>query len=175
MNQTRREWLKRGGVAALGAGFLSRFDRVAAAQTAAPTLAEIVAKQGDGPSAKLLLKPQPGEEGPPEPASYDRLPLEWNRKTVGRLKDRLAERDVEAFMVRDKNNIIYLTGYWHTQTERPTTPTPGTSTRASTGTWSPPGGSAAGRCTSTSITPTARSPTRGSCSRGRRSTCSSSS
>jgi hypothetical protein len=38
MNQTRREWLKRGGVAALGAGFLSRFDRVAAAQTAAPTL-----------------------------------------------------------------------------------------------------------------------------------------
>jgi Xaa-Pro aminopeptidase len=67
----------------------------------------------------MLLGPRPGEEGPPEPAKYDRLPLEWNKATVKRFKDALAERDIQAFLVRDPLNITYLTGYWHTTTERP--------------------------------------------------------
>jgi Xaa-Pro aminopeptidase len=109
----------RGGIlATLGSGFLARLDRVAAAQKA-PSLHSILESQGGGKSAAMLLGPKPDEEGPPEPATYDRLPLEWNRATVKRFKDRLAERDVEAFLVRDPLNIIYLTGYWHTTTERP--------------------------------------------------------
>ena len=115
----RRDWLKSGSLAALGAGFLSRFDRVAAAAGAPPSLTKSLNDQASGQSEKLLLKPKPGEEGPPEPARYDRLPLEWNRATVARFKEKLAERDIRAFLVRDPLNITYLTGYWHTSTERP--------------------------------------------------------
>ena len=79
----RRQLIGSGGLAFLGGGFLSRFDRVADAQSA-PSLTETLRKQAGGASEKLLLGPQPGEEGPPEPATYDRLPLEWNRRTVQR-------------------------------------------------------------------------------------------
>jgi Xaa-Pro aminopeptidase len=115
----RRRWLRGGGLAALGAGFVSRFDRVAAAQARPPSLTAALTGQARGASEKLLLGPRPGEEGPPEPARYDRLPLAWNKATVQRFKDRLAELDVQAFLVREPLNIIYLTGYWHTTTERP--------------------------------------------------------
>jgi Xaa-Pro aminopeptidase len=119
MDTHRRRILKGGGLALLGAGFMGRLDKVAAAQGTIPSLTDTLKSQGVGASANLLLGPQPGEEGPPEPADYDRLPLEWNKRTVARFKEKLAERDVEAFMVRDPLNIIYLTGYWHTTTERP--------------------------------------------------------
>lgn len=117
MPTSRRGWLK-GGFTALGAGFLSRVDKVAAMQ-GPPSLTKTLKGQASGESEKLLLKPQAGEEGPPEPAKYDRLPLEWNKATVGRFKDALAEREILAFLVRDPLNITYLTGYWHTTTERP--------------------------------------------------------
>ena len=119
----RREMLTGGTLALLGAGFLSRVDRVAAMQKApsqrGPSLTEQVRKQAGGASQKLLLGPKPGEEGPPQPDSYDRLPLEWNKQTVRRFKEKLAGLGVEAFLVRDELNIIYLTGYWHKKTERP--------------------------------------------------------
>ncbi len=117
MNPNRRQILKGGAVAALGAGFMTRLDHVAAKQRLA-SLTEIV-DEVRGSSAKLLLGPEEGEEGPPEPATDDRLPLDWNKKTVARFKARLGERDIEAFLVRNPLNIIYLTGYWHTTTERP--------------------------------------------------------
>ncbi|MCP4654367.1 MAG: aminopeptidase P family protein, partial [bacterium] len=119
MDPTRRECLKGGGLALVGAGLLSRVDQVAAAQKAPSTLTDRLRQQAGGESLKLLLGPTPGEQGPPEPATYDRLPLEWNKRTVKRFKDRLAERDLEAFLVREPLNIIYLTGYWHSTTERP--------------------------------------------------------
>jgi Xaa-Pro aminopeptidase len=115
----RREWLERSGWALFGGGFLSRFDRVAAAQVGPPSLTKALNDQARGTSEKLLLGPKAGEEGPPEPAKYDRLPLEWNRATVARFKEKLAQRDIRAFLVRDPLNITYLTGYWHTSTERP--------------------------------------------------------
>ena len=122
MITNRREWLRRGGLAVLGAGFLSRLDRVAAQQpspSAPESLTAILGAQGSGESEKLLLGPQSGEEGPPEPATEDRLPLAWNKATVKRFKDHLAERDIESFLIRDVNSVIYFTGYWHTTTERP--------------------------------------------------------
>ncbi len=118
MHPSRRQLMKGGGLALLGSGFLARVDKVAAAQST-PSLTAVLEEQAGGGSEKLLLAPRPGAEGPPEPADYDRLPLEWNRRTVKRFKDELARRDVEAFVVRDPLNIIYLTGYWHTTTERP--------------------------------------------------------
>jgi Xaa-Pro aminopeptidase len=111
--------LKGTGLAVLGTGFLARLDKVAAAQPDPPSLTGTLGAQAGGPSGKLLLGPLPGEEGPPKPATYDRLPLEWNKRTVARLKKKLAERDIQAFLVREPLNIIYLTGYWHTTTERP--------------------------------------------------------
>ncbi len=111
--------MRGGTLAALGGGFLGRVDRVAAQQKPA-TLREHLRAQARGTSAALLLGPKKeDEEGPPPPADYDRLPLEWHRRTVARFKDKLAEQDIEAFLVRDPLNIIYLTGYWHTTTERP--------------------------------------------------------
>ena len=67
MNPDRRQILKGGAVAALGVGFMTRLDRVAAKQRMA-SLTEIVDEVRGG-SAKLLLGPKEGEEGPPEPAS----------------------------------------------------------------------------------------------------------
>lgn len=119
MTVSRRDLIKGGTLGLLGAGFLGRVDRVAALQNPAVGLTDTLKAQASGVSESLFLKPQPGEEGPPAPADYDRLPLAWNKRTVQRFKDLLAERDIEAFMVRNPLNTIYLTGYWHTTTERP--------------------------------------------------------
>ncbi len=114
----RRHMLRGTGLAVLGTGFLARLDRVAAQQPAT-SLTDAVRRQATGKSEELFLKGQPEDEGPPAPATYDRLPLDWNRRTVERWKNRLAAREIQAFLVRDPLNIIYLTGYWHTTTERP--------------------------------------------------------
>ena len=87
MDYPRRQVLKGGTLALLGSGFLSRFDKVASAQGSTATLTGTLKAQAGGPSEKLLLGPQPNEEGPPEPAVTDRLPLEWNKKTVARFKE----------------------------------------------------------------------------------------
>ena len=78
MDYPRRQVLKGGTLALLGGSFLGRFDRVAAAQSSTDSLTGLLEAQAGGPSEKLLLGPQPNEEGPPQPASEDRLPLEWN-------------------------------------------------------------------------------------------------
>src|SRR5262245_1455806 len=116
----RRGVLKGSGLALLGGGFLSRVDKVAAAQPSLGSLRQKLLEEAkSGTSAKLMLAPVAGEEGPPEPAKVDRLPLEWNKAVVKRFKDELAKRDIQAFLLRDPLDIIYLVGYWHTSTERP--------------------------------------------------------
>ena len=121
MKRSRRDILKRGSLAFAATGFLSRVDKVAGMQSTPSTagVTQTLKAQSSGASEKLLLQPKPGEEGPPQPATTDRLPLEWNKQAVGRFKDKLAEHGIEAFLVRDPLNVIYLTGYWHTSTERP--------------------------------------------------------
>jgi len=106
MGLTRRQTLTGGALALLGTGFLGRVDKVAAMQKPL-SLTDVLKQQATGASEGLLLGPAPGEEGPPEPATYDRLPLEWNKKTVKRFKDKLAERDIQAFLVRKPLNLIY--------------------------------------------------------------------
>jgi Xaa-Pro dipeptidase len=117
MFTTRRQFS--GLIGLFGAGFLARFEKVAGAQSSPLSLTKFVNGQATGKSEGLLLKPQPGEEGPPEPTTDDRLKLDWNRRTVQRFKDQLAARGIHAFLVRNPLNTIYLTGYWHTTTERP--------------------------------------------------------
>ena len=114
----RRQLLKASSLGVLGSAFLARVDKVAAAQPG--SLRSLLAEQArTGTSAKLLLGATPGEEGPPEPTKADRLPLEWNKATVARFKDLLQKQDIQAFLLRDTLNVEYLTGYWHTNTERP--------------------------------------------------------
>jgi Xaa-Pro aminopeptidase len=118
MGATRRDFLQNSALAAIGSGFLGRVDRVSAMQKPV-TLTDSLQEQATGASESLFLDVPAGKDGPPPPADYDRLPLAWNRRTVQRFKDLLADRDIEAFLVRDPLNTIYLTGYWHTTTERP--------------------------------------------------------
>jgi Xaa-Pro dipeptidase len=124
MAHNRRDLLKNGGMALLGTGLLSRMDKVAAMQSTAPhsagqSFTDNLKSQSTGASEKLLLGPRPGEEGPPQPTTDDRLPLDWNKRTVARFKEKLSQQGIEAFLVRNPLNTIYLTGYWHTTTERP--------------------------------------------------------
>ena len=119
MKTSRRQFALKSGLGVLGAGFLARVDKVAAAQTSASSMFDLLQKQATGKSETLLLKATPGEEGPPAPTTDDRLSLDWNKRTVAHFKQKLAQDGIQAFLVRQPLNIIYLTGYWHTTTERP--------------------------------------------------------
>jgi Xaa-Pro dipeptidase len=118
MDTGRRGFLQESVLAVAGAGFLSRLEEVSAMQRPV-TLTESLKAQATGASESLFIGTGREAEGPPPPADYDRLPLEWNKRVVKRFKERLAGRDIEAFLVRDPLNTTYLTGYWHTTTERP--------------------------------------------------------
>src|SRR5262245_44103676 len=97
----RRRMLQGAGLAVLGSGFFSRLDRVAAMQPAPTGLTASLKREAGTKSERLFVSRKSGDEGPPEPATYDRLPLEWNRRTVDRFKKLLAARDISAFLVRD--------------------------------------------------------------------------
>jgi Xaa-Pro aminopeptidase len=60
-----------------------------------------------------------GNPHQPQPATFDRLPLEWHKETVKRFQEKLLEIGLEGALVTDRWNIIYLTGLFHTTTERP--------------------------------------------------------
>lgn len=69
----------------------------------------------EGASAALLRR----DLGCPAVADFDRLPREWYVAAIGRLRERLAEKGVDAVLLRDRWNIIYYTGLFHSTTERP--------------------------------------------------------
>ncbi len=48
-----------------------------------------------------------------------RLPVEWYQKTVRRLQKKLDERGLDGIILKDRWNIIYVSGLFHTTTERP--------------------------------------------------------
>ncbi|MGB8952263.1 MAG: M24 family metallopeptidase [Candidatus Aminicenantales bacterium] len=55
----------------------------------------------------------------PEPAAFDRLPLNWYKNTVQRLREKAAEKGIDAVLLQDRWNLIYFTGLFHSTTERP--------------------------------------------------------
>ena len=49
----------------------------------------------------------------------DRLPVAWYRACIGRIQQKLAEQNLDGILCRDLWNIVYASGYFHSQTERP--------------------------------------------------------
>ena len=106
---TRRDFLKTSGAAALGATVVS------ACGGAAPEKAAPGSAPGAGNSVSLLRK----DPDQPAPATIDRLPLEWYQGRVKVLQQQLGERGLDGIWITDRWNIIYFTGLFHTTTERP--------------------------------------------------------
>ena len=99
----RRDLLSKAGAAGVllaGAGAALKTDLVSAA-----TGAE---------SSKLFLPPDRLA-----PATFDRLPLSWHKERFRILQGRLEQAGYDGILLTDQWNIIYFTGLFHTNTERP--------------------------------------------------------
>ncbi len=68
-------------------------------------------------SEKLLIKDP--DHPQPAPKGYDRLPLSWYKNTVKSLKEKVADKGVDAVVLADSWNMTYFTGNFMTKTERP--------------------------------------------------------
>ncbi|MFQ6108003.1 MAG: M24 family metallopeptidase [Candidatus Aminicenantales bacterium] len=102
MNLTRRNFIKSIGCGFAGAGLAAK-----------PLIGFSGLRKRD--SEKLLIK----NTDLPEAATFDRLPLSWYKKTVKRLKEKVAEKGVKAVLLQNRWNLIYFTGLFHSTTERP--------------------------------------------------------
>ena len=98
MSLKRRDFIK-----SLGAGFLIG------------TFKKSLHLKSSGESEKLLIK----SPEHPEPAKFDRLPLNWYKKTVKRLKKRIEPEGIKAVLLQNRWNLVYFTGLFFTSTERP--------------------------------------------------------
>ena len=99
----RRDLLSKAGAAGVllaGAGVALKTDLVSAA-----TGAE---------SSKLFLPPDRLAA-----ATFDRLPLSWHKERFRILQGRLEQAGYDGILLTDQWNIIYFTGLFHTNTERP--------------------------------------------------------
>ena len=88
---------------------------------AASTAASGLACSGDsrqGESARLFIDDPDQPE--PAPLGYDRLPLEWHQSRTRRLKELVAERSVDAILLRSDQNQVYFTGCFRRSGERST-------------------------------------------------------
>jgi Xaa-Pro aminopeptidase len=48
-----------------------------------------------------------------------RLPVRWHQQTVKRLQNKLGEKGLDGIILKDRWNIIYVSGLFHSTTERP--------------------------------------------------------
>ncbi len=104
MKITRRNFIKSTGLSFAGIG-------VAGKKKLLPSFLE------KNKSEKLLLKNP--DHPKPAPINYDRLPIDWYKKTVKRLRENAAARGVDAVILADSWNMNYFTGNFMTRTERP--------------------------------------------------------
>ncbi len=104
MTLKRREFIRNlaTGLAATGA---------AASRLACSTVA-------DSPSEALLVD-RPGQPEP-APIGYDRLPLDWHQARTRELKKRVAEREVDAILLGQDQNMVYFSGCFRRSGERST-------------------------------------------------------
>ena len=106
MKITRRSFIKSTGLSFAGIG-------VAGKKKLLPSFLE------KNKSEKLLLKNT--DQPKPAPINYDRLPIDWYKKTIKRLRENAAARGVDAVILADSWNMNYFTGNFMTRTERPCT------------------------------------------------------
>ncbi|MBD0328764.1 MAG: M24 family metallopeptidase [Thermoleophilia bacterium] len=80
-----------------------------------------MARAEEGGGSFELLRAERERRGElPEPAGFDRLPLEWYQRNARRLKEAARERGVDGgLFLTSRWNVIYATGLFHTTTERP--------------------------------------------------------
>jgi len=71
-----------------------------------------------GDSMRLIVDNPDQPE--PAPKGYDRLPLEWHQARTRHLKERVAERQVDAIVLRGDQNQVYFTGCFRRSGERST-------------------------------------------------------
>lgn len=102
MEISRRKFIKNVGCGVAGLGLGTSLSSSALAQT-------------KGDSEKLLVK----DPDHPKAATVDRLPLEWYKKTVARLREKAGERGVDVIVLQGRWNLVYYTGLFHSTTERP--------------------------------------------------------
>ncbi|MFQ5740821.1 MAG: M24 family metallopeptidase [Acidobacteriota bacterium] len=94
---SRRSFLKTGVFGAAGLGFTGRWSKA------------------QGGSSSLLRR----DELQPQMAQFDRLPLAWYKRQLGRLQEKCGAAGCDAILLRNRWNIIYFSGLFHTTTERP--------------------------------------------------------
>ena len=105
MHFSRRDFIRR-----MGAG-------LASAGVAAEYLTCSSANIGGGSEKLLVQNPDHPE---PVPKGVDRLPLSWYQNTVRRLKERVAEKGIDAILLERDVNKVYFTGCFRGSGERST-------------------------------------------------------
>jgi Xaa-Pro dipeptidase len=105
MSESRRSFIKKVGIG------------LASASLAAENVACSATGVAQG-SEKLLVQHQ----GQPEPApkGYDRLPMDWYKNTVKRLKQKVEEKSIDAILLESDLNKVYYTGCFRGSGERST-------------------------------------------------------
>ncbi len=99
MNVSRRHFIRNVGLGLTGLGLGTK--RLAYSSLG-----------GKNDSEKLLVK----NPDHPEAATYDRLPLSWYKGTVKRLREKVAEKGVDAILLQNRWNLVYYTGLFHSTT-----------------------------------------------------------
>lgn len=106
MNSSRRDFMKNVVLGVSGLGL------------SAPATARGSSLQDEkGDSQKLLIMDP--DHPKPAPVGFDRLPLEWYKNTVKRLKEKMAAQGIQVVVLENGWNITYFTGNQMVSTERP--------------------------------------------------------
>jgi len=108
MASSRREFIRNMGAGLAGVN-------VAAANLACAG----VGGGSSGGESERLLEPNP-DHVDPAPIGYDRLPLEWHKRTTQRLKERVSSLGVDAILLSSDQNQVYYTGCFRHSGERST-------------------------------------------------------
>ena len=111
MSTTRRDFICRMGTGLAAAG-------AAASALACDSTEDGAQSLAPGDSERLLVRDPDHVE--PAPLGYDRLPLEWHQARATALKERLAERGVDAVLLSNDQNMVYFTGCFRGSGERST-------------------------------------------------------
>ncbi|MGH9332612.1 MAG: aminopeptidase P family N-terminal domain-containing protein, partial [Vicinamibacteria bacterium] len=74
--------------------------------------------EGASESEKLLVPDRLQPE--PAPNGTDRLPLSWHQERTRLLKEKVAERGIDAILLRSDQNQVYFTGCFRQSGERST-------------------------------------------------------